>query len=71
MGAPLYCGGGGGGGWGGGGWNATAGIPFAAQGFSLPNNTVNSSMFARDLFGDFRDHIKITKINTRKHNSGS
>ncbi len=33
--------------------------------------TVNSLMFARDLFGDFRDHIKIVKINTRKHNSGT
>ncbi len=32
-------------------------------------NTVNSLMFARDLFGDFRDHIEIAKINTRKHKS--
>ncbi len=28
-------------------------------------------MFARDLFSDFRDHIKIAKINIRKHNSGT
>ncbi len=27
-------------------------------------NTVNSSMFARDLFGEFRDHLQIAKINT-------
>ncbi len=28
-------------------------------------------IFARDLFGDFHDHIKIAKINTHKHNSGT
>ncbi len=30
----------------------------------LWGNTVNSLMFARDLFGDFRDHIKFANINT-------
>ncbi len=34
-------------------------------------NSIIMLMFTRDLFGDFGDHIKITKINTRKHNSGS
>ena len=29
--------------------------------------TVNSLMFARELFGDFGDHVKIAKINTSKH----
>ncbi len=33
--------------------------------------TVNSLMFTSDLFGDFRDHIKFAKINSRKHNSGT
>ncbi len=33
--------------------------------------TVNSLIFARDSFADFHDHIKIAKIKTRKHNSGS
>ncbi len=33
--------------------------------------TVNSLMFASDLFGDFRNHIKIAKINRSKHNSGT
>ena len=28
-------------------------------------------MFARDLFGDFHDHIKITKINTWKNYLGT
>ena len=37
----------------------------------FPQATVNSLTFARDLFDDFRDHIKIVKINTCKHNSGS
>ncbi len=32
--------------------------------------SVNSLLFARDLFGDFRNHIKIAKINTCKRNSG-
>ncbi len=31
--------------------------------------TVNSLMFARDLFGAFRDRFKIASLNTRKHNS--
>ncbi len=26
-------------------------------------------MFARDLFGDFRDHVEITNINTHKRKS--
>ena len=30
---------------------------------------VNSLMFAKDLFGEIRDHLQIAKINTRKHNS--
>ena len=33
--------------------------------------TVNSLMFARDLFGDFHDHIKSSKIYTCIHNSGT
>ncbi len=37
-------------------------------GKSSQQGTVNSLMFARDLFGDFHDHIEIAKINTRKHN---
>ncbi len=28
-------------------------------------------MFARDLFGNFLDHIKIAKINTRKYTGNS
>ncbi len=31
-------------------------------------DTVNSLIFARDLFGEIRDNLYITKINTRKHN---
>ncbi len=31
--------------------------------------TVNSLMFATDLFGEIRDNLYITKINIRKHNS--
>ncbi len=30
----------------------------------LQPNTVNSLMFARDLFGEFCDHLPIAKINT-------
>ncbi len=32
-------------------------------------DTVNSLMFARDLFGELRNRFKIANINTRKHNS--
>ena len=39
--------------------------------FLVSQITVNSLMFARDLFGDFCDHIKIAKINTHRHNSGT
>ncbi len=31
--------------------------------------TVNTLMFARDLFGGIRDHLYIAKINTCKYNS--
>ncbi len=31
--------------------------------------TVNSLMFARDLFREFRERCKIANINIRKHNS--
>ena len=30
--------------------------------------TVNSLMFARDLFGKSRNHLQIANINTPKHN---
>ena len=34
------------------------------------DSTLNSLMFARDLFGDFCDHIRLEKIDTCKHNPG-
>ncbi len=34
---------------------------------NISNNiTVNSLIFARDLFGEIRDHLQITNMNTRK-----